>query len=265
MTEPGPVLPGEAPTSAVEASGSRSIAAGGSIDVAVTGDHNIVHQYVIFGGEHTATSTGEDGRGTPPAKLKAVVPVLIGLVDWVGQAVSVHPGRRLVRSYTKQALQQIGAPDVVVYGEEQSSGEMLLWVTGAGDLREVGALLLSALDRMMGEDWASTAPKPGYLLPQLRLLLHMGFGEYNGSRISSPSFVRALQAHAQTTALNDAYAGDTFGVVALVTDEAYDAEIYGRRCGRGQRWICFSQDMAGVSPLRFWSRGALGTRSPVQG
>jgi hypothetical protein len=107
--------------------------------------------------------------------------------------------------------------------------------------------------------------RPDYLLPQLRLLLHAGFGEYDGSRISSPSFVRTLRAHAQTTALNDAYAGDAAGVVALVTDEAYDAEIYGRHCGRGRRWICFSQDMAGASPLRFWSRGALGTGSPAQG
>jgi hypothetical protein len=202
---------------------------------------------------------------TPPqAKIKAVVPVLIALVNWIGQAVSVHPGRRLVQSYAEQALQQVSAPDLVAYGEEQSNGEMLLLFTGAADLREVGALLLSTLDRMMDEDWADTTPEPGYLLPQLRLVLHAGFGEYDGSCISSPSFVQTLRAHAQTTALNDAYAGDAAGVVALVTNEAYDAEIY-CRCGSGQRWIPFSQDMAGTSPLRFWSRGALGTRSPAQG
>lgn len=263
MTKPGPVPPGKPSASAVEASGNRSIAAGGSIVAAVTGNHNIVHQYVIFGDGRTAAPTSGEGRDTPPAKVKAVVPVLIGLVNWIGQAVSVHPGRRLVQSYAEQALQQLGAPDLVAYGEEQSNGETLLLFTGAGDLREVGALLLSALDRMMGTDWANTAPKPGYLLPQLRLVLHAGFGEYGGSRISSPSFVRALRAHARTTALNDAYAGDAVGVVALVTDEAYDAEIYGRHCGSGQRWIPFSQDVAGASPLRFWSRGALGTRSPA--
>ncbi|MFG1664920.1 hypothetical protein [Streptomyces sp. Y7] len=264
MTEPGTVPPGEPSTPAVVASGSRSIAAGGGIGLAVTGNHNAIHQYLIFGDGRPAVPMGEEGCDTPPARVKAVVPVLIGLVNWVGQAVSMHPGRRLVRSYAEQALRQIGAPDVMAYGEEQSNGETLLLITGAGDVREVGANLLSALDCMMDEDWSHTTAKPGYLLPQLRLVLHLGFGEYDGSRIASPSFVKTLQAHARTTALNDAYAGDAAGVVALVTDEAYNAGIY-RGSGSGQRWIAFSQDVEGASPLRFWSRGALGTGAADRG
>ncbi|MFJ9127844.1 hypothetical protein ACIRJS_27465 [Streptomyces sp. NPDC102340] len=261
MTKPGTVPPDEPPTPAVVASGSGSIAAGGDVGLAVTGDRNVVHQYLFFGDGRSAVSTGEKGCDTPPARIKAVVPVLIGLVNWVGQAVSTHPGRRLVLSYTEQALQQIGTPDVVAYGEEQNNGETLLLVTGAGDLREVGALLLSALDRAMNEDWSHTTASPGYLLPQLRLVLHTGFGEYDGSRIASPSFVQALQAHARTTALNDAYAGDAVGVVALVTNEAYDGEIYSQYCGSDQRWIAFSQEVESASPMRFWSRGALGIKA----
>ncbi len=155
------------PSPAVEASGDRSIAAGGGIDIAVTG-----------GGRHRPS-------------------------------VSVLRGRAY------------GAPDGRVQPGCTSD---------------------------LNEDWADTVPRPGYPLPQLRLLLHAGFSEYNGSHISSPSFVQILRAHSRTTALNDAYAGDAVGVVALVTDEAYNAEIYGRRCGRGQHWISFSQEMAGGEP-----------------
>ncbi|MFE4216963.1 hypothetical protein [Streptomyces sp. NPDC056844] len=265
MTKPGTVPPDEPDTPAVVASGSRSIAAGGGIGLAVTGNHNVVHQYLFFGDGRPAVSMGGEDCDPPPVGVKAVVPVLIGLVNWVGQAVSTHPGRRLVRSYAEQALQQIGAPDLVAYGEEQSNGETLLLITGSGDLREVGARLLPALDRLMEEDWSHTIARPSYLLPQLRLVLHMGFGEYDGSHIASPSFVQALQAHARTTALNDAYAGDAAGVVALVTNEAYDAEIYGQRSGSVQRWIPFSQEVEGASPMRFWSRGALGTRVADRG
>lgn len=134
----------------------------------------------------------------------------------------------------------------------------MLLFTGGVDLREVGAALLCELDRMMAGDWATAVRKPGYLLPQLRLILHTGFGEYDGSRISSPSLAQTIRVHAQTAALQDAYAGDAVGVVALATHEAHDAEIFDRRVGSGQRWIPFSQDVPGVSPLRFWSRGALG-------
>ncbi|WP_327742853.1 hypothetical protein OHO28_51245 [Streptomyces europaeiscabiei] len=265
MPKPGTVPPDEPDTPAVVASGNRSIAAGGGIGLAVTGNHNVVHQYLFFGDGRPAVPMREEDCEAPPARVKPVVPVLIGLVNWVGQSVSMHPGRRLVRSYAEQALQQIGAPDVMAYGDEQSNGDTLLLITGAGDLREVGARLLPVLDRMMDEDWSHTTAKPGYLLPQLRLVLHIGFGEYDGSRITSPSFVQAMQAHARTTALNDAYAGDAAGVVALVTDEAYDAEIYGQCGGKDQRWIAFSQDVEGASPLRFWSRGALGARAAARG
>ncbi|MET7453145.1 hypothetical protein ABZT03_14850 [Streptomyces sp. NPDC005574] len=245
----------------VGAMGDRAIAVGGDVEIAVTGDNNIIHHYLIFGGgggPAGSMPTDEETGAFPAVKVKVVVPVLIGLVNWVGQAVSMHPGRRLVQSYVEQALHQVGAQGLVAYGEEQDSGENLLLFTGAADMRMVGAFLLSELDRMMAADWANATRKDGYLLPQLRLVLHEGFGEYDGSRISSPSFVKTIRAHAETTALHDAYAGDTVGVVALVTNEAYDAGIYEDHCGSGQRWIPFSQSVAGASPLGFWARGALG-------
>lgn len=250
----------------VEVSGERAIAAGGDVEIAVTGDNNIIHHYLIFGGGGGPAGPmrmDEEAPGFPATKVRVVVPVLIGLVNWVGQAVSVHPGRRLVQSYVEQALHQVGAQGLVAYGEEQDTGESLLLFTGAADVRTVGAFLLSELDRMMAADWANATRRAGYLLPQLRLVLHAGFGEYDGSRISSPSFVKTIRAHAETTALHDAYAGDAVGVVALVTDEAYDAEIYEGHCGSGQHWIPFSQNVAGASPLGFWARGALGATSPA--
>ncbi|MFF2101711.1 hypothetical protein [Streptomyces sp. NPDC058202] len=252
----------------VEASGERAIAAGGDVEIAVTGDNNIIHHYLIFGGGGGLASPmrmDEEASSFPTTKVRAVVPVLIGLINWVGQALSVHPGRRLVRSYVEQALHQVNAQGLVAYGEDQGTGESLLLFTGAADVRAVGAFLLSELDRMMAEDWANVRSRAGYLLPQLRLVLHAGFGEYDGSRISSPSFVKTIRAHAKTTALHDAYAGDAVGVVALVTHEAYDAEIYEGRCGSGQHWIPFSQHVADASPLSFWSRGALGATAHAAG
>ncbi|MFD7135914.1 hypothetical protein [Streptomyces sp. NPDC059894] len=260
-SNPAPLAP-----PSVEASGERAVAVGGDVEIAVTGDNNIIHHYLIFGGgggPAGSTRTDEEAPGFPTTKVRVVVPVLIGLVNWVGQAVSVHPGRRLVQSYVEQALHHVGAQGLVAYGEEQDSGESLLLFTGAADVRTVGAFLLSELDRMMAADWANAASRTGYLLPQLRLVLHAGFGEYDGSRISSPSFVKTVRAHAESTALHDAYAGDAVGVVALVTNEAYDAEIYESHCGSGQRWIPFSQNVAGASPLGFWSRGALGVTAPA--
>ncbi|MFF9127923.1 hypothetical protein ACF09J_32490 [Streptomyces sp. NPDC014889] len=248
--------------------GERAIAAGGDVEIAVTGDNNIIHHYLIFGGGDGPVGpmrTDEGAPDFPASKVRVVVPVLIGLVNWVGQAVSVHPGRRLVKSYVEQALHQVGAQGLVVYGEEQDTGESLLLFTGAADVRTVGAFLLSELDRMMAADWANVTRRSGYLLPQLRLVLHAGFGEYDGSRISSPSFVKAIRAHAETTVLHDADAGDEVGVVALVTDEAYDAEIYEGYCGSGQHWTPFSQHVAGASPLGFWARGALGATAPAAG
>ncbi|MEU6617494.1 hypothetical protein ACFYT7_32725 [Streptomyces sp. NPDC004041] len=244
----------------VTASGRRSIAAGGDVILAVTGDRNVVNQFLIFGGGESAASGSAEGR----ASIPAVIPVLIGHLSWVGDSVSVHPGRRLVKAYVEQALQAIDAPDLVAYGEEQGNGDALLLFTGGLDLCEVGATLLDMLDRMMAEDWSSAARMPGYLLPQLRLILHSGFGEYDGSRLSSPYLAQTLRAHARTTALQDAYAGDAVGVVALVTSEAYDARIYNRLTGSGQRWLAFSQEVADAPPLRFWSRGALSSTTHQQ-
>ncbi|MCM2425020.1 hypothetical protein [Streptomyces sp. RKAG337] len=141
---------------------------------------------------------------------------------------------------------------------EQTSDQTLLLFTGAVDLTELGAILLCKLDETMTSDWADSPRRPGYLLPQLRLVLHAGFGEYDGLSIASPSLVRTVKAHARSTALNDAYAGDAAGVVVLATNEAYDADVYARHCPTGRQWIPFSQFVDGASPLSFWSRAALG-------
>lgn len=58
MPKPGTVPPDEPDTPAVVASGNRSIAAGGGIGLAVTGNHNVVHQYLFFG----------DGRPAVPSR-----------------------------------------------------------------------------------------------------------------------------------------------------------------------------------------------------
>ncbi|MFJ6661903.1 hypothetical protein ACIQNG_36985 [Streptomyces sp. NPDC091377] len=58
--------------------------------------------------------------------------------------------------------------------------------------------------------------------------------------------------------MNDAYAGDAVGVVALVTRAAFDAEVYSRHCGGGQRWLPFTHTVQDAPSLDFWSRGALG-------
>ncbi|MFW3469890.1 hypothetical protein ACN24M_00010 [Streptomyces microflavus] len=246
----------------VAASGERAIAAGSNIGVAVTGDHNIINYYLIFGGTEEGLSESADaGAATQPphsAKIKAWVPVLVGIVNWVGQTVSLHPGQRLVRSYVEHALRQVGTDGVIAYGQELDNGETLLLFTGAEDARTLGAFLLHELDQMMAADWDRTTRKAGYLLPQLRLMLHAGFGEFNGSRISSPSLVHALRSHSKTTTMNDAYAGDAVGVVALIAHDAFDAEIYAQHCGTGQRWLPFTQKVDGAPSLDFWSRGALG-------
>ncbi|MEU6848037.1 hypothetical protein ABZ930_39905 [Streptomyces sp. NPDC046716] len=249
---PSPPAAEQCGATSVEATGERAVAVGRDLGLALTGDHNTINQYFVFG-------TGDHGSVSPATpRIRAVVPVLIGLINWVGQAASVHPGRRLVRSYVEQALRETGGPNVVGYGEEQGDDGTLLLFTGATDLIELGAALLTELDRMMSEDWTDITHRPGYLLPQLRLVLHTGHGEYDGSRISSPALVGTIRAHARTTSLNDAYAGDAVGVVALVTNEAFDADVYDRLNGSGYRWLPFSQHMEDVSPLGFWTRGARG-------
>ncbi|MGW9433043.1 hypothetical protein ACWHA1_34595, partial [Streptomyces decoyicus] len=167
-------------------------------------------------------------------------------------------------AYTERVLQKVSSPNVVAHGEERSTGEMLLLFTGAADLREVAAALLAELDRMMADDWSRAAPRPDYLLPQLRLALHTGFGEYDGTRISSPSLVQTLRAHVQSTAIQDMHAGDAIGVVALVTNDAYDAEFFDRHCGRDLKWHTFSHHVPDANPLIFWVRAALGSTTPVQ-
>jgi hypothetical protein len=147
---------------------------------------------------------------------------------------------------------------VIAYGQELETGETLLLFTGAEDVRPLGALLLRELDHLMATDWQRATRKEGYLLPQVRLVLHAGFGEFDGSSISSPSLVHALRSHSMTTAMNDAYAGDAGGVVAVVTRDAFDAEVYSRHCGGGQRWLSFTHTVHGAPSLDFWSRGALG-------
>ncbi|MFI1358324.1 hypothetical protein ACH4TV_32865 [Streptomyces sp. NPDC020898] len=68
-------------------------------------------------------------------------------MEWVGQAKSVHPGRRLVPTYTEQALQKVSYPSLVAYSEARNTGETLFLITGAADLCEVGAAILAVLDR----------------------------------------------------------------------------------------------------------------------
>ncbi|MFJ8301130.1 hypothetical protein ACIQ9R_35250 [Streptomyces sp. NPDC094447] len=58
--------------------------------------------------------------------------------------------------------------------------------------------------------------------------------------------------------MNDAYAGDAVGVVALVTHVAFDTDAYSLYCGEGQRWLSFAHAVPGSPSLDFWSRGALG-------
>ncbi|MFJ8301129.1 hypothetical protein ACIQ9R_35245 [Streptomyces sp. NPDC094447] len=174
--------------SSATASGERAVAAAGSITTAVTGDGNVVvagdvnviNCYMIFG------SAKDDGLG--PAEVAAVpqplaaargkvfVPVLVGIVNWVGQDVSLHPGPRLVRSYVEHALRQVGTDGVIAYGRELGNGDTLLLFTGAEDVRALGALLLRELDQLMATDWQRAVRKEGYLLPQVRLMLHAGFG-----------------------------------------------------------------------------------------
>ncbi|GAA1178983.1 hypothetical protein GCM10009654_40280 [Streptomyces hebeiensis] len=246
----------------VTVSGERAIAAGRNIGVAVTGDHNVINYYLIFGstgdGASKPTEAGAAPQPLTAAKIKALVPVLVGIVNWVGQSVSLHPGHRLVRSYVKHALRQVGTDGVIAYGQELDTGETLLLFTGAEDVRTLGAFLLHELDQMMAADWDHTTRKAGYLLPQLRLVLHAGFGEFDGSCISSPLLVHALRSHSKTTAMNDASVGDAVGVVALIAHDAFDAEIYAQRCGRSRRWLPFTQRVDGAPSLDFWSRSALG-------
>ncbi len=263
--------PGPQAQPSVTASGERAIAAGSSIvaavtgdkNVVVTGDHNVVNCYMIFGSVIKDGGLGPAEVGAAPlppgaTRVKVVVPVLVGIVNWVGQGVSLHPGPRLVRSYVEHALRQVGTDGVIAYGQELDKGETLLLFTGAEDVRALGALLLRELDQMMAADWQRAACQEGYLLPQVRLVLHAGFGEFDGSRISSPSLVDALRSHSRTTAINDANAGDAVGVVALITHDAFDTEVYNRDCGGGQRWISFTHTVHGAPSLDFWSRGALG-------
>ncbi|MFD7324249.1 hypothetical protein ACFV9D_24660 [Streptomyces sp. NPDC059875] len=271
--------PGPQAQPSVTASGEQAIAAGSSIDAAVTGDNNVVvtgdnnvvNCYVLFGSAKNG-GPGPAEVGAVPQPLaatrgKVFVPVLVGIVNWVGQDVSLHPGPRLVRSYVEHTLRQVGTDGVIAYGQELDNGETLLLFTGAEDVRELGALLLRELDQLMATDWQRATHKEGYLLPQVRLVLHAGFGEFDGSRISSPSLVHALRSHSRTTAMNDAYAGDAVGVLALITHDAFDAEVYSRHCGGGQRWISFTHTVHGAPSLDFWSRSALGVerREPPAG
>ncbi|MFD0425305.1 hypothetical protein [Streptomyces parvus] len=223
---------------------------------------NVINCYMIFGGAEKdgpgAAAVAAMPQPLATARGKVIVPVLVGIVNWVGQDVSLHPGLRLVRSYVEHALRQVGTDGVIAYGQELDNGDTLLLFTGADDVRALGALLLRELDQLMATDWQRATRKEGYLLPQVRLMLHAGFGEFDGSSISSPSLVDALQSHSRTTAMNDAYAGDAVGVVALVTCEAFDAEVYRLYCGERQRWLSFTQTMPGAPSLDFWSRGALG-------
>ncbi|QDY75432.1 hypothetical protein [Streptomyces qinzhouensis] len=244
----------------VVASGERAIATGSSIGVAVTGDHNVISCYLLFGG--TSIHGSKSAEVDPPlqplatAEIKAFVPVLIGIVNWVGQSASLHPGRRLVRSYVENTLGQVGTDGVIAYGQELDSGETLLLFTGVEDVRALGAVLLHELDKMMAADWERTTRKAGYLLPQIRLVLHAGFGEFDGSRVSGPSLVDALRSHSRTTAMNDAGTGDAVGVVALITHDAFDAELYAQHRGVGRGWIPFTQRVPGDAPsLDFWFRG----------
>lgn len=256
--------------SSTTATGERSVAAAGSITTAVTGDGsvviagdvNVINCYMIFGNtKDSVPGLAEvEPVNQPPAarREKVFVPVLAGIVNWVGQGISLHPGPRLVRSYVEQALRQVGTDGVVAYGQEFDNGDTLLLFTSAEDVRVLGALLLRELDQMMATDWQRATYKEGYLLPQVRLMVLAGFGEFDGSTISSPALVDALRSHSRTTAMNDAYAGDTVGVVALVARDAFDAEVYGLHCGGVQLWLSFTHTVPGVASLDFWSRGALG-------
>ncbi|MFC7924757.1 hypothetical protein [Streptomyces cinereoruber] len=234
----------------------------GDENVVIAGDVNVINCYMIFSGAKT-DEPGPAGMAVTPeppaaAKGKVFVPVLVGIVNWVGQEISLHPGPRLVRSYVEHVLRQVGIDGVIAYGQELDNGDTLLLFTGAEDVRALGALLLHELDQLMATDWQRATRKDGYLLPQVRLMMHAGFGEFDGSSISSPSLVDALQSHSRTTAMNDAYAGDAVGVVALVTRDAFDAEVYNLHCGGDQRWLSFTHTVPGAPSLDFWSRGALG-------
>lgn len=252
------------------ASGEKAIAAGGSITAAVTGDGNVVvtgdgntvNCYLVLASDKDTGSGLAEAVAVPQplatTRGRVVVPVLVGVVNWVGQDVSLHPGPRLVRSYVEHALREVGTGGVIAYGQELDNDVTLLLFTGAEDVRGLGALLLRELDQLMATDWRRAARREGYLLPQVRLVLHAGFGEFDGSSISSPSLVHVLQSHSMTTAMNDAHAGDAVGVVALVTHAAFDAEVYSRHCGGGQRWLSFTHTVPGGPSLDFWSRSPLG-------
>ncbi|MBB4161620.1 hypothetical protein GGE05_005936 [Streptomyces cinereoruber] len=256
--------------SSTTAAGERSVAAAGSIATAVTGDGNVViagdvnviNCYMIFSNtKDSVPRVGEVAVVDQPSvanREKVFVPVLAGIVNWVGQGISLHPGPRLVRAYVEHALRQVGAEGVAAYGQELDNGDTLLLFTGAEDVRVLGALLLRELDQLMATDWQRASRKEGYLLPQVRLMLHAGFGEFDGSGICSPSLVDALQSHSRTTAMNDAGAGDAVGVVALVARDAFDAEVYGLHCGGAQLWLSFTHTVPGAASLDFWFRGALG-------
>ncbi|MGW9433638.1 hypothetical protein ACWHA1_37690, partial [Streptomyces decoyicus] len=84
----------------MEASGLRGLAVGGDLGIGVTGDNNTVHQYLVFASDLRAGAASGHSPDQPPSVIRAVVPVLVGQVEWVGQSKSVHPGRRLVRAYT---------------------------------------------------------------------------------------------------------------------------------------------------------------------
>ncbi|MFJ6438600.1 hypothetical protein [Streptomyces sp. NPDC091416] len=242
--------------------GDGNVVVTGDGNVVVTGNGNVVNCYLIFDSDKDSGPGLAEVAAAPhplaTARGRVFVPVLVGVVNWVGQNISLHPGPRLVRSYVEHALRQVGTDGVIAYGQELDNGVTLLFFTGAEDVRALGALLLRELDQLMATDWQRATHKEGYLLPQVRLVLHAGFGEFDGSSISSPSLVHVLQSHSMTTAMKDAHAGDAVGVVALVTRAAFDAEVYSRHCGGGQRWISFTHTVHGGPSLDFWSRSALG-------